>query len=118
MDLTELTPAPWEVKLDRGSGIFYVPLPGGYPMLLAEDDDDHRRRAALELAALARNALDVMVRRGWSVGSDDFGKTFCLGVGCGCDLWMWAKAQRFTDPFTALVEADRWYRENVEANRP
>jgi hypothetical protein len=65
--------------------------------------------------ALARNAFDVMMRRGWFPKradisrkwfvlrlSDSFQHEELIGTGCA------------DDPFTALVEADEWYKENVE----
>lgn len=67
---------------------------------------------------LARNAFDVMMRRGWY--PVPFGKPVKWRVwhpNAGCrgfkglppfDLGPWG------DPFTALVESDKWYRENVE----
>ncbi len=68
--------------------------------------------------ALARNALDVMLRRGWYARRD--------GQGWFVDLWgledvlpaKWDHLGISDDPFTALVKADRWYRENVEVSPP
>lgn len=54
MDLSKLTPAPWEVRKDDDSGTLFIPRPNGFPMLLEEQDDP----VPLEFAALARNAFD------------------------------------------------------------
>lgn len=78
-------------------------------------EDDGQRSADAEFIAIARNAFDVMMRRGWSplksrngwrVDQDD-GTYFAFGKD-GVEPAEWA------DPFTALVAADAWYRENVE----
>lgn len=71
---------------------------------------------------LARQALDVMMRRGWypvflpsMFGEPAKWRLGHPNVGCrgfnglppfGLGPW--------GDPFTALVESDKWYRENVE----
>lgn len=68
-------------------------------------------------AELARQAFDVMVRRRWSAvpSADQWYVPFVLRAmtkeqyqNGGAD------ALYHADPFTALVEADRWYREHVE----
>lgn len=65
---------------------------------------------------LARNAFDIQMRRGWTplkaeataiVPNDGTTKSGRLVLEC------LGKCHR-PDPFTALVEADRFYRENVE----
>jgi hypothetical protein len=63
--------------------------------------------------ALARNAFDVMMRRGWGIFRL---KDETWRVQDEFSLWLWNDGRFFDgpDPFTALVEADRWYRENVE----
>ena len=65
MDLNKLTPAPWEVICDVESGGFFIPSPTGFPMLLPEEDDEECLDQ-LRFCALARNAYDVKIRRGWS----------------------------------------------------
>lgn len=126
VDFSKLTPRPWEMATDdKGGLLYYLAAPGGYPLLLAEDDDE-RGEAALRFVALARNAFDVMTRRLW------FPRF--IGTENGMQRWVaysWSQVRDlrsttaavfsqppsewgFSDPFTALVEADRWYRENVE----
>jgi hypothetical protein len=120
LDLSKLTPAPWYNERRFSNGCEIVPricceknasrecgriadLVGapylGYESTLVN----------AEFIALARNAFDVMVRRGWSIRKDKLGSR-----------WHVPEAHRPNycaagdDPFTALVEADKWYKENVE----
>ncbi len=61
----------------------------------------------VEFQVLARAAFDVMMRRGWSpermgdtwIVNDEDGRAFCYPS----EVMI-----RWPDPFTALVEADRW----------
>ncbi len=58
IDLSRLTPAPWEIKAIPGiPNAIYIPKSGGFPMLLPEDDDSPEDVTALQFAALARNAF-------------------------------------------------------------
>lgn len=71
---------------------------------------------------VARAAFDVMMRRGWTVSClslDDEPKNFwVVRMLAGFDMPLrfltLSHGGRFPDPFTALVEARKWYRENVE----
>jgi hypothetical protein len=94
MDLSKLTPAPWTVD-ERG---------------WCDDADYHENQEGI---ALMRNAADVMMRRGWWPVCDSE-KWFVRGEGTG-PLQIKNDDGPWSDPFTALVEADRWYKENVEA---
>jgi hypothetical protein len=114
MDLTKLPPAPWKVECDRDGG-HYIPHHGRFPMLLPECEVE-ADLAALYFAALARNAFDVMMRRGWNSSVDVQGKWFVVDrhnrpVHHADEH---GNPVRLADPFTALVEADKWYVENVE----
>jgi hypothetical protein len=122
IDLEKLTPAPWvweDGNTDPNhQGLLFGPdqkviLNATYDGDLAMKKDD------ADFVVLARLAFDVMMRRGWHV------EPSAVLVG-GCpNGW---KARKFAgdfcedidsswhpDPFTALVEADKWHRENVEA---
>ena len=100
MDLSKLTPLSRTVGFAKGR---IERLDGG--SLRQEDADFHQ---------LARAAFDVMMRRHWQA-------ELWLAEG---EVWGVDSAvaelpfelfeMRWPDPFTALVEADRWYRENVE----
>lgn len=60
---------------------------------------------------VARAACDVTERRGWSVVCrDGLWSARVLLPGTDQETLIGLKE----DPFTALVEADRWYKENVE----
>lgn len=75
-------------------------------ILLKEDD--------AKFIDLARNAFDVMMRRGWSAQCVD--KNFWYVCDdCGDDVVLEESSHHWEDPFTALVEADKWYREHGEA---
>ncbi len=107
MNLAELTPAPWTTNEDLavcgsdGTALCCCSCNYGHPV-------DETNAA---FVSLARNAFDVLIRRGekfmltknehgdqWMIDAEDYG--WITGV--------------WPDPFTALVEADKWYRENVE----
>ncbi len=122
MNPSELRPAPWRYQeecpeQDADVGVFDAT---GQSVVVG----DCMLCQDLEFVALARNAFDVMMRRGWSVGchngkfaafmpaSVPQGKYMAQGstVVIKDDLEQGYRA----DPFTALVEADEWYRENVE----
>ena len=89
-------------------------------------DDASERYSVLEtltedeaqFIAIARNAFDVMMRRKWRAEQADDGKWFVHQIiGLLPDFDAFVKYTRVTyhdDPFTALVEADKWYAVNVE----
>ncbi len=110
MDLSKLTPAPWFVDRDHANFDVAYGTQGDasdtFSLLDRYEETDY------EFIALARNALDVMMRRKWMAMCD------VEAVGG----W-WVEDARGTplgmprccpDPFTAIVEADKWYAENVE----
>lgn len=65
---------------------------------------------------IAARAEDVMLRRGWWPCCDSE-KWFVAGQGTGILVDAGFHGP-WPDPFTALVEADRWYTDNVEAKQP
>lgn len=117
VDLAKLCPAPWHVDSQGG-------ISGPFP-----DPPRHcDQRTALEFSCLARNAHDVMMRRSWF-------PRFC-GVVDGKQRWVaysWIGLRDVSsipfpslketekvgficdDPYTALVEADAWYRQTIES---
>lgn len=133
IDQTKLTPAPWRSERRYSDGIEVV------PRINCERNADREcgRVADLvgapylgyestvvnaEFIALARNVFDVMMRRGWefrTVPGCGYCATFTTGH-CVDDTWI-AEGNKPTmkrfhaDPFTCLVEADAWYKANVEA---
>lgn len=120
IDLSKLTPATWGcVAGDDG----YFNLMYG-PRVIAH----YVHRDECEFAALSRNALDVSMRRGWSAERFSMfggGYLWRIPMGQANDMIRqhgadaaafksWASLAHFNDLFTALVEADKWYRNNVE----
>lgn len=122
-DLTELTPAPWHAEPWNTfpNGYLYGPLPCHSdpipPGLMKYHPPMSFRWTDAEWIALARNAFDVMMRRGWGVDTDDSDPPrwfpivdsrqgdahhVLYGKMPGTELPDWP------DPFTALVEADEW----------
>lgn len=140
IDLTKLTPAPW-VALDYlhdteqftasdgtidkswqiiGDGPLDDPLEG-YAVVHGTESSGQifPERTDLEFIALSMNAFDVMMRRGWGV----FPSQVVPGWGivlsktplhASYDECFGIRSKRWPDPFTALIEADKWYKENVE----
>lgn len=76
--------------------------------------------ANAEFIALARNAFDVMMLRGWQVErwQNKFGNYFWRVSQSPfhptTEFWKYLEKRQWVDPFTALVEADKWHRENCE----
>ncbi len=96
MDVTKLSPAPWFAygkQLCSGN-------------VLAEFESETDAIAA----ALARNALDVLLRRGdtFLLCRTDDGRCWMVDGPNGWITGSWS------NPFTALVEADKKYAANVE----
>lgn len=118
MDLRKLAPAPF-TQVRWGNELYAV--------------DDANGRAVAHFAnvadakqcVLARNALDVMMRRGWHAEhwSDGWGVDATFDGSVDYEDWhkspfaLWLDAKRWPDSFTALVEADKWYKDNVEAKK-
>ena len=107
MDLTQLSQAPW----DNVDTVVYGPdgMIGEFGFGTRYDDPEMIANATF--TSTARLAFDVMLRRGWNPTLRPDGQ--------------WVVQERdgsirsrgsygWPDPFTALVAADAWYRENVE----
>lgn len=106
IDMTKLSPPGTEARsvyVQEGSYYAYVPH--------RETIDEARTDA--KFFTLARNAFDVMMRRGWSVGRKADGKwRVDVPARKPYDGGSWECLA--DDPFTALVEADAWFKANVE----
>lgn len=63
IDRESLTPLPLKFHRDYDGGMPCIALPSGFAVMLSEDDNEHD----LAFWLLARQWLDVQVRRGWSV---------------------------------------------------
>ncbi len=109
-DPSKLSPAPW--LMDGDGGIF-----GPHP----DPPRECSRAVDLEFCCLARNAFDVMMRRGWTARKMAPQEGWLVQDNRNAPLlqphMQSGRLDWFTaaDPFTALVEADQWYRVNVEA---
>lgn len=137
LDLSKLTPAPWNDNgfFDHAKGqrnkaqcVWIEENPDQPDILIADSfpesnrdlcPDEDTRDVNMQFIALARNAFDVMMRRGW-YALQDSEKWIVAGEGTGI-LWankgypkVIAEQPAWSDPFTALVEAEKWYVENVE----
>lgn len=120
MDISGLAPAPWKAS---GCHIESAPIHADGGRMVIYDEGGHNDVDAAFIA-LARNAFDVMMRRrweahwsaeGWWVDGEDKGYG-----GYDANDWhpgmfqKWLDEYLWSDPYTALVEADKWYVANVE----
>ncbi len=112
INLAKLTPGPCRVEIiDDVCGSEYAKLAradGSFFGSFWLPDD-------AEFYVLARNAFDVMMRRGWFVVPNYCnrpGTFWRVKTGLAGDLEI--EWREWPDPFTALVEADAWYKANVE----
>lgn len=127
MDLSKLTPLPWEVDC-------YVHDDNlcdlGHPCLDKQRREEflilatEMRRVDAEFCVLARKAFDVMMRRrDWvmcKLSDGRFGlrtrgqDLLCRNAYDGGDGTYFAS----DDPFTVWVEADKWYEQKEGNNGP
>jgi hypothetical protein len=117
MDLEKLTPAPWKVAfhgmVDPSKAWRIVDSTGDTVGWCISGSD-------ASIIALARNAFDVMTRRGWwaePIGQNWYVSTGRFGASAG-EVEAFLSNRPFPDPFTALVEADRWFVQNVVEGKP
>lgn len=120
MDPTNLPPAPWTCATqDYGCGwVVHALVAGGGQVVFSCSEKSYGAKFpdvdCLRFIALARAALDVMLRREWAVRRASDGWMVVDAKGhwlCHPRRGSWFVA---ADPFTALVDADRWMKENVE----
>ena len=130
IDLSELTPAPWvHTHYENGHGEtknhYRTDIRGRQMFVNGKEVASEPVcilhsgfvgfEANAKFIALARNAFDVMMRRGWSpermgdawIVNDEDNYPLCRPRP-GNEILRWP------DPFTALVEADKWYKEHIE----
>lgn len=118
--LKNVTPAPWIVDAPGCVGHHFkeggkrtIAIPGRRGAAWPEDEAD------AEFIALARNAEDVMMRRGWSpVKSPLANEGWRVDMDDGCYFAYGredsdVQSAHWHHPFVALVEADKWYKANV-----
>lgn len=110
MDLEKVTAAPW----GEAKNVVYGPdgMIGEFGFGYLFNDPEMIANAAF--TCLARNAFEVMMRRGegFMLCQTDDGKRWMIDCSIGNHGWI---PGFWPDPFTALVEADKWYTQNVEA---
>lgn len=117
-DRSEITPGKWKViGPSEHAGCVYLhaqqekeELQLATAVLRRNFGED---LANLQLCALARNAEEAMFRRKWGV---IFVHDKWIVNSCG-EGWVWADGRYFTSeqsPFLALVEADEWFKANVD----
>jgi hypothetical protein len=117
-DYSEISPAPWgcvKVEYDvLGQTI------QGYEVgnAVASSAAFCRRDDEAAFIALSRNVFDIMMRRKWEMSygeyfsdAGEFENQFAVTI------WIGDRQQMFCapDPLRAWEKADKWYRENVEA---
>ena len=129
MDLSKLTPAPWEASRrdwrnndagfdryihgDIRESEYGGKVATGVAIVQGNATSGTIQDANAEFIALARNAFDVMMRRGWKISRKAGGQwRVDVPTRKPYDGASWECLA--DDPFTALIEADRWYREHVE----
>lgn len=120
-DPSKLRPLPltvreetWNGPRTEGTGLWLVEEADGNGVATYQYPDD------AEFHVLARQAFDVMMRRGWwacrIAGStpiewrvSTYSEPSLTPTNSG--FRSWCRSHAFSDPFTALVAADRWLRE-------
>jgi hypothetical protein len=140
IDLTKLISAPWFVNYseetdDYGNG------PAGLAIGPHEEDfadtfmfsqnfsaaegTPEELETAFEFVVLARDAFDVMLRRGWHCGKHRWDRQWTVYAGDEkvVRTGMYCKTSEEycrpflgDDPFSPLIEADKWHRENAESS--
>jgi hypothetical protein len=105
LDLEKLTPVPWEASNEECPCIHN----GDWDDVLWEPWACTPTDA--EFISLARLAFDVMMRRGWGV--ERVGSTGWFLTDDSLANLPGFEGGPYSDPFTALVEADKWYKANI-----
>ena len=109
LDLTKLTPAPW-----HSTGEDVLGPPDEQYLLCAQGATE----ADCAFVALARTAFEVMMRRGWYPWREGNGTWLAWMKHDPVHAKIAGEIQYapdgHADPFTALVEADAWWRANIE----
>lgn len=142
IDWDKLSPAPWNVVSEEGQASLHGLMPDKYPEdgVTVEHPPQSRREALetffytvfsgwisredAEFIALLRNGTEVWRRRGWTPHwHGPLVWLECKDVGRGGvgphdfhpgSFATWLEGRFWGDPFTAMIEADKWYKTNVE----
>ena len=121
IDLSKLGSAPWGYCYDGSSDWSVGPKDDPQDgIITVSSGDDEVARTHSAVVAECLNALDVQMRRGWHASLANDGKTWfadpiCDDAARASALFMeWVYCQGYDNPATALVEADEWFKANVE----
>lgn len=121
MDLTKLTPEPWEavrqadLRTLQPTGTFVL-AHGNLDIAEFRKPSPGEAETNADFTALARKAFGVMMRRGWGTEAVTTSEREPI-------VWRFtvvkhngepASDRVFFDPFTALVEVDQWYTDNID----
>ena len=130
IDLSKLTPAPWRIDEFSDNETTAICGPGSddHVCIIQHGDElaqgpSPTEEVNAEFIALARNALDVQMRREWFSVPDGFTGRWKVATNLQAykipmELWQaWEDVIRADNPFTALVHADKWYAEHIEVHR-
>jgi len=92
--------------------------PGGWSLMRGGEGMDAWQSflpsEVAEAFVLARNAFDVMMRRGWGVSQFPDDTWMAIEDRDGSIIEIKRNIKGYGDPFQALVEADKWYKEKIE----
>lgn len=118
MDLNKVSPAPWfytgmDLLDNNGKEVTDICVVNDEDKWICQMIQKGEGEEDAYFIALARNAFDVMMRRHWTpcVYGSKFG---VVADNAPNSLPTRLIHMRWDDPFTALVEADNWYKENME----
>ena len=109
LDIEKLSPAPWHVE-------YY---PSSWSSITSGPADDASERRSIDdpmelpdmvMCAMARNFLDIVMRRGWGVVKFQSGWAIAFP---GMEIPNRLRHMRWDDPFTAVQEAEKWWVANM-----
>lgn len=110
LDIEKLSPAPWHVE----------DYPSSWPSITSGPADDASERHSIDdpmepwdmvMCAMARNFLEITMRRGWGVVRFQSGWAIAFP---DMEIPNRLRHMRWPDPFTAAIEAEKWWVENME----
>lgn len=107
----------WIFRYDEESHTHYICQEDGHPILLCEDDNNPIHVETLRKATATLNAVEILKHRKWGI------RVTMTGWNIGNILDMlpndggfndFLTAYDWSDPVTAVLEAEEWYVTNVE----
>lgn len=104
LDIDKLSPAPWNV-----SNRPWVNEPD--EIIVDNNENTVESHNDLVMCAMARNFLDIVMRRGWGVVKFQSGWAIAFP---SMDVPNRLRHMRWYDPFTAVQEAEKWWVANME----